>query len=99
MYSSDFNKGVILALEKRAAMSLDSGWLAMLNAAANIKGLSDISNKALQEAAEEKQEKPVRKPAKKSKKLSMTIDKELLVNLTPEQRKRLYFAVRKVKPV
>lgn len=75
----------------------------VINTLANVKVLDDITNKDLNTAIDRDHSEPgiqlgPKKKKGQTKKLSMKIDKELLAQLTPEQRMQLFFAVRKIKP-
>ena len=99
MFSSDFEAGMADAMVKRAQFSGENGLLMALNAAANIKGLSDITNRKLEKSmADDQPQKPASRKKTAPRKLKMSIDPELLRTLTPEQRKSLFFAVRRIRP-
>ena len=93
MYSAAFAKGVMSVFEKRAGL-LDVVTNSV-NTAANLKVLADMTNNDLSNSLDDDIKKSSHK--KTAKKLKMTIDPELLADLTPEQRKRLFFTVRSIK--
>ena len=74
-----------------------AGVIDAFNLAATAKTLADNTNNTILSVLSDDEE--VRKARKKPKrqKLTMSVDNELLANLTPEQRRELFFAVRKIK--
>lgn len=86
-----FYEGALGAIVKRA------GVIGALNMAATAKTLADNTNNTILSVLSEDDEgRRSRKKAKRQK-LTMSIDDELLASLTPEQRRDLFFAVRKIK--
>lgn len=65
------------------------------NTAANLKVLSDMTNMALARQLDDESENHKSKPKASSRaRMKMKIDRDLLRELTPEQRKRLFFAMK-----
>lgn len=99
----DFADGFMSAMEKRAGLAAPLG---LLNTAANLRTLGDMTNAELglimdedfgEAAGPSKSKSKVGKNKPKARRLSLSIDENLLKSLTPEQRKGLFFAVRRIK--
>lgn len=83
-----FAIGAMPVLEKHADL------LSAMNAAAAIKTIGDQTNNSLERGMKSREDKQKRKAPDK---LSMSIDPALFSKLTPEERKELFFAIRRIK--
>lgn len=92
---NSFEQGFMHEMEKRAQSI--RGMADVLNAVANIKTVGDMTNAALSESLGEERKPKAEQKKQKTRKLRMSVDKDLLAKLTPEQRKQLFFAVRGIK--
>lgn len=84
-----FFRGFASVFEKRAGISV----LDALDAAANLKTIDDITNVTLGKHVFS--DKKIGKRSRHG--MTLQIDPALLSRLTPEQRKQLYFAVKKMR--